>query len=48
MVKINIELSQLQIEMFVRCIDSAIDVKHMDEEDEQVAKEIRDQLSKYL
>ena len=48
MVKVTIELSKLQIEMFIHCIDGAIDVKHMPEEDVEIVKEIRRQLSKYL
>jgi len=48
MVKITIELSKLQIQMFINCIDGAIDVKHMSEQDEEIAKVIKRQLSKYL
>ena len=48
MVKVTIELSKLQIEMLINCIDGAIDVKHMDEQGEESAKEVIRQLSKYL
>jgi len=48
MVKVEIELSELQIEMLIKCIDGAIDVKHMSEQDEERAKEVKRQLSKYL
>jgi len=48
MPKVSIELSKLQIEMFIKCIDGAIDVKHMNEQDEEIAKEVKRQLSKYL
>ena len=48
MPKVSIELSKLQIEMFINCINGAIDVKHMNEQDEEIAKEVKRQLSKYL
>ena len=48
MVKVYIELSKLQIEMFVNCIDAAIDVKHLNQDEETIALEVRKQLSKYL
>jgi len=48
MVKVEIELSKLQIQMFINCIDGAIDVKHMPVKDVEIAKEVRKQLSKYL
>ena len=48
MVKVAIELSELEIEMLINCIDTAIDVKHLDEEHEKRAKEIKKQLSKYV
>ena len=48
MVKVEIELSELQIQMLINCIDGAIDVKHMPVKDVEIVKEIRRQLSKYL
>jgi len=48
MVKVTIDLSELEIEMLVNCIDTAIDVKHMDNEHEERAKEIKKQLSEYM
>ena len=48
MVRVTIELSKLEIEMLLNCIESAIDTKHMPEVSEGRIKEIREQLSKYL
>lgn len=48
MVKVTIELSELEIEMLLHCLESAIDVKHMDDQDIKRAKDIKEQLSKYL
>ena len=48
MVKITLELSKLEIEMFLHCIESALDTKHIPKGKEQIVKEIKKQLSKYL
>ena len=48
MVKVTIELSEQEICMLINCIDSALDTKHMPEESEARAKEIKEQLSKYI
>jgi hypothetical protein len=48
MVRVIIELSKLEIEMLLNCIEAAIDTKHMPEESEEIVKELREQLSKYL
>ena len=48
MVRVTIELSKLEIEMLLNCIEAAIDTKHMPKESEERAKEIKEQLSKYL
>lgn len=48
MVEVTIELSKLEIEMLLNCIEAAIDTKHMPEESEKRVKEIRELLSKYL
>jgi len=48
MVKVTLELSKLELEIFSHCIESAIDIKHMDEQEKKTAKLILKQLSKYL
>lgn len=48
MVKVTIELSEREIQMLINCIESALDTKHMREENEGRVKKIRDQLSKYI
>ncbi len=48
MVKVTIDLSELEIEMLLHCLESAIDVKHMQDKDIERAKEIKEQLSQYL
>ena len=48
MVRVTIELSKLEIQMLLNCIEAAIDTEHMPEESKERVKEIREQLSKYL
>ena len=48
MVEVTIELSKLEIEMLLNCIDGALDTKHMRQENVGRVKEIKEQLSKYL
>ena len=48
MVKVTLELSKLEIEMFINCIEAALDTDHVPEEKEQTVKEVREQLKKYL
>ena len=48
MVKVEIELSRLEIGMFLNCVEAAIDTKHVIGQDLKRVKEIRQQLSKYL
>jgi len=48
MVKVTLELSELQIEMFIHCIEGAIDVKHMNEQEAKLATEVKNQLSAHL
>jgi hypothetical protein len=48
MVKVEIELSQLEIGMFLNCIEAAIDTKHVNGQNLKRVKEIKQQLSKYL
>jgi len=48
MVKVTIELSEYEIQMLINCIEAAIDTKHMQEENEERVKIIRDQLINYI
>lgn len=48
MVKITLELTELEIEMLSHCIESALDVKPMNQQEKQTAKVILKQLSKYF
>ncbi len=48
MVKITLELTELEIEMLSHCIESALDIKPMNEQEKQTAKVILKQLSKYF
>ena len=48
MVKVTLELSKLEIEMLLNCIEGAIDTKHVPKEKEERTKKIKKQLSKYL
>lgn len=48
MVKVTLELSKLEIEMFLNCIEGAIDTKHVTGKDVITVKKIKKQLSKYL
>lgn len=48
MVKIKLDLSEVEIEMLSHCIESAIDVKPMNEQEKQTAKTILKELSKYI
>jgi hypothetical protein len=48
MVRVIIELSKREIQMLLNCIETAIDTKHMHEENEERVKEIQKQLSEYL
>jgi len=48
MVRVTIELSKLEIEMLLNCIEAAIDTEHVPEESEEIVKELKEQLSKYL
>lgn len=46
MVKITVELSKLEIQMLINCIDSVIDVGHA--KDIEIIKEIKKQFIKHL
>lgn len=48
MFRVEIELSGLEILMFLNCIEVAIDTKHVVGENLKRVKEIRKQLYKYL
>jgi hypothetical protein len=48
MVRVEIELSGLEILMFLNCVEAAIDTKHVDGENLKRVKEIKKQLYKYL
>jgi len=48
MVRVTIELSKLEIQMLLNCIEAALDTKHMPDEKEERIKEIKKQLSNYL
>ena len=48
MVRVKIDLSELEIQMLLNCIEAAIDTKHMQEQNEERVKDIHKQLSKYL
>jgi len=46
-VLVEIELTRLEIVMFLNCIEAAIDTKHVTGQNLKRAKEIRQQLCKY-
>jgi len=48
MVKISLELSKLEIEMFLHCIQLALDTKFVEGKNKETAKKLINQLSKYL
>jgi len=48
MVKVTLELSKLEIEMFLNCIEGAIDTEHVTGDDAETVKKIKKQLSRYL
>jgi hypothetical protein len=48
MVRVEIELSKLEIAMFINCIEAAIDTRHARGRYLERAKEIKKQLNKYL
>jgi len=48
MVKIILELSKLEIEIFVHCIQLALDTKYLEGKNKETAKKLLKQLSKYL
>lgn len=46
MVKVTVDLTKVELEMLMHCIDTAIDVKHI--KDINRLQEIKDQFSKYI
>ncbi len=48
MVKVTIELSKHEIEMFINCIEAALDTKHMRKQFEKRVEDIKKQLTEYL
>ena len=48
MVEVIIELSKIQIQMLMNCIESALDTEHVPEENEVGARDILEQLIKYI
>jgi hypothetical protein len=48
MTKISLELSKLEIEMFVHCIQLALDTRYVEGKNKQTATKLVGQLSKYL
>ena len=48
MVKLTLEMSEHELELFSHCIESAIDVKEMSEKEKETAKNILRQLHKYI
>lgn len=48
MVKLTLEMSEHEIELFFHCIESAIDIKEMSEKERNTARNILKQLQKYI
>jgi hypothetical protein len=48
MVKISLDLSKLEIEMFVHCIQMALDTRYVEGKNKSTAEKLVNQLSKYL
>jgi len=48
MVKVTLELSKLEIEMFLHCIQLALDTRYVEGKNKETAKKLVDQLSKYI
>jgi len=48
MVKVTLELSKLEIEMFHNCIEMAIDTSYVEGKNKETATKLVNQLSKYL
>lgn len=48
MVKITLDLSKLEIDMFVHCIQLALDTRYVEGKNKETAKKLVNQLSKHL
>jgi len=48
MIKVSLDLSELEIHMLINCIESALDTKHISEEGIKRVIDIRKQLEKHL
>ena len=48
MVKVILDLSEIEIEILSHCIETALDVKPMSQQEKKTAKVILKQLSKYI
>ena len=48
MVRVTIDLSKYEIQMLINSIESALDTKHMQEDNVGRVKEIKDEFIKYL
>ena len=48
MVKVTLDLSKLEIDMFVHCIQIALDTRYVEGRNQKTAKKLMNQLSKYL
>ena len=48
MVKIILELSKLEIEMFAHCIELAIDTEHVSGKNKKTAEKLLNQLNKHI
>ncbi len=48
MVKVSLELSKLEIDMFVHCIQLALDTKYVEGKNKKTAEKLVNQLSKYI
>ena len=48
MVKLTLEMSEHELELFSHCIESAIDIKEMSDKEKETAKNILRQLHKYI
>ena len=47
MVKVKLDLSELEIQMLSNCIEAALDTKHIPEKEIERVKKILEQLNKY-
>jgi len=48
MVKVTLEMSKLEIEMFLHCIQLALDTRYAEGKNKETAEKLVNQLSKYI